>query len=64
MSSILAIAGTGGNVSLSPNPIVLTAWIRAEVGRKISHHCLLSYQGLLILPWREEDDKKKLTIIR
>jgi C_GCAxxG_C_C family probable redox protein len=44
--------------------MVFTGWIRAEVSKKIYHHGLLSYQGLLILPWREEDDKKKLTIIR
>jgi len=49
MGFILAIARTGCNVAFSPDSMVFTLWIRAEVIRKIYHHGLLSYKGFLIV---------------
>jgi hypothetical protein len=49
MGLILAIARTGSNIALPPDPIICTAWIRAEVGRKIYHHGLLPSKVFLIL---------------
>jgi hypothetical protein len=49
MGLILAIARAGGNIALPPDPIICTAWIRAEVGRKIYHHGLLPSNVFIIL---------------
>ena len=64
MSLIFAITSTSGNVSVPPDSILLTLWIRAKLISKVYHANLLSTKGFPIVPWRKADGKKKLTMIR
>jgi len=64
MSFILAIPGTGCDVPVSPDTVVLTLWIRTKMISKLYHPNLLSAKGFPIVPSREADDKQNLTIIR
>ena len=64
MSFILAIPGTGCDVPVSPDTVVLTLWIRTKMISKLYHPNLLSAKGFPIVPLREADGKENLTIIR